>query len=175
VPYRFTVTSGPNTASDTSNVADIVEQAVNLVQNSGFENGMTNWALFGSNGTYRAATAAARTGSYGLELDYGSAEWQGVYQAAIALKPNTNYTLTYWYKYAADDTAKNCYCFVRGGAGTIDDALLASAYMHTGSQTEWKQETLSFCTDDSGKLCIDFRVVAGTHTYIDDVELYEVQ
>lgn len=175
VQYRVTVTSGANTAAATSNVADIVGTAVNLARNAGFENSLTDWTLFGNNGTYRVAAAAARTGSYGLELDYGSVEWQGVYQSSIAVKPNTNYTLTYWYKYAADDTAKKCYCFVRGGAGTIDDGVIASAYMHTGSQTEWKQETLSFRTDDSGKLCIDFRVVAGTHAYMDDVELCEVQ
>ena len=175
VQYRVTATSGANTATSVSNVADIVETAVNLIRNNGFENSLTDWTLFGNNGTYRVASAAARTGSYGLELDYGSVEWQGVYQSSIAVKPNTNYTLTYWYKYAADATANNCYCFVRGGAGTIDDGVITSAYMHTGSQTEWKQETLSFRTDDSGKLCVDFRVVVGTHAYIDDVELCEAQ
>ena len=47
--------------------------------------------------------------------------------------------------------------------------------MNGSNTTEWKKETISFRTGGSDKLCIDFRVVAGTHTYIDDVELYEVQ
>lgn len=175
VQYRVTVTSGTDTATSASNVADIVPHATNQAVNGSFERGLTNWAKFGSNGTYQVTSAAARTGTYSLELKYGSSEWQGVYQPAIEVKPNTNYTLTYYYKYAAADTAKNCYCFVRGGNGTIDDTVITSGYMNTGSQTEWKKETLTFRTDTSGKLCIDFRVVAGTHVYIDDVELYEVQ
>lgn len=176
VQYRVTVTSGDNTASAVSNLVDILPPAQNLVQNAGFENGMAGWTLFGTNGTYRATNTIARTGSYSLELGYGSVEWQGVYQAGVKVKPNTNYTLTYYYKHAADDTANNCYCFVRGGNGTIDDTeLIGQAYMNGGFSTEWRMETISFRTGDSDKLCIDFRVVAGTHTYIDDVTLVEVQ
>ena len=176
VQYRVTATAGGVSVTATSNVVDIVPPAVNLVQNHSFENGLDSWQLFGNSGTYRATAAAARTGSYSLELDYGSGEWQGVYQPYIAVKPNTNYVLTYYYKHAADDTANNCYCFVRGGAGNIDStAVIASAFMNGGATADWRQETISFRSDDSGKLCVDFRVVAGTHTYIDDVELYEVQ
>ena len=93
---------------------------------------------------------------------------------SIAVKPNTNYILTYYYKHAADDTANNCYCFVRED-GTIDGNIVGQAYMNGGNTTEWRQETISFRTGDTTTLCIDFRVVAGTHTYIDDVELYEMQ
>ena len=175
VQYRVTVTSGGKSVSATSNVADVVQTAANLVKNDGFENGLTGWANFGTNGTYRATNASARSGSYSLELKYGSHEWQGVHQSGIVVKPNTNYTLTYYYKYGPNDTAKNCYCFVRGGNGTIDDSVITSAFMHTGSASEWKQETLTFRTDAGGKLSIDFRVVAGTHVYIDDVVLCEMQ
>ena len=143
---------------------------------------MTGWQNFGSNGTYKVTSATARTGSYCLELDYGSSEWQGTNQSAIKVKPNTNYVLTYYYMHATDDTANNCYCFVRGmtatsgdGSGTIYDEVVASAYMNGGNVGEWKKETITFRTGDSDKLGIDFRVVKGTHTYIDDVELYEVQ
>ena len=154
---------------------DIVPPAVNLAQNPSFENGMNHWTLFGNNGTYQATSATARTGSYSLELKYGSGEWQGVYQSAIQVKPNTNYTLSYYYKHAADDTANNCYCFVRGGDGTIyAEEIVGQAYMN-GNATDWKKETITFRTGNGDKLCIDLRVVAGTHTYIDDVELYEAQ
>ena len=182
VQYRVTATAGSVSVTSVSNVMDIVPPAQNLVTNHSFENGMTGWEKFGSNGTYRVTSAAARTGSYSLELDYGSSEWQGVNQPAIKVKPNTTYVLTYYYKDAPDDTANNCYCFVRGvtatggdGSGTIYDEVITSAYMNGGSITEWKKETLTFRTGDSDKLGIDFRVVRGTHVYIDDVELYEVQ
>ncbi len=174
VQYRVTATSGSTAATSVSNAAEIVPPAVNLVQNHGFENGLTNWVKFGSNGTYQTTAATAHTGSYSLELDYGSTEWQGVNQVSISVKPNTNYTLTYYYKHAADDTANNCYCFVREG-GTIDGNIIGQAYMNGGNTAEWRQETISLRTGDTTTLCIDFRVVAGTHTYIDDVELYEMQ
>ncbi len=175
VQYRVTVTSNGQTATSTGNLVDILPPPENLVQNGGFENGMTSWTKFGTNGTYRASQSTARTGSYSLELDYGSSEWQGIYQPTITVKPNTNYTLTYYYKHAADDTANNCYCFVRGGDGSINAEIIGQAYMNGGNTTDWRKETISFRTGDSDKLCVDFRVVAGTHTYIDDVELYEAQ
>ena len=182
VQYRVTATVGSTAVTSVSNVVDIVPPAKNLVQNHSFENGMTGWQNFGSNGTYKVTSAAARTGSYCLELDYGSSEWQGTNQPAITVKPNTNYVLTYYYMHATDDTANNCYCFVRGmtatsgdGSGTIYDEVVASAYMNGGNVGEWKKETITFRTGDSDKLGIDFRVVKDTHTYIDDVELYEVQ
>ena len=175
VQYRVTVTSGSNTATSTSNVAAILGAANNLVANGGFENGMTNWVLFGTNGTYQATNVTAHSGSYSLELDYGSGEWQGVYQQTISVRPNTNYTLTYWYKHAADDTANNCYCFVRDGDINSEN-IIGQAYMNGGNTNAWRQETVSFRTGDTTtELCIDFRVVAGTHTYIDDVVLYEMQ
>ena len=175
VQYRVTATADGVSVTSTSNVAQVVAAATNLVGNGGFESGMDGWELFGADGTYRATSAAAHSGVSSLELDYGSVEWQGVYQAAITVKPNTNYVLTYYYKYAADDTARNTYCFIRGGGGTIYDDVITSSYMNTGSTTEWKKETVTFRTGDSGKIGIDFRVIAGVHTYIDDVELYEVQ
>lgn len=174
VQYRVTATAGGVSVTSTSNTVDIVPPAFNLAQNGSFENGLTDWALFGTNGTYRATTATAHTGSSSLELDYGSVEWEGVYQQAITVKPNTNYTLTYWYKHAADDTANNAYCFVRPG-DIYNSNIIGQAYMNGNAYTEWRQETISFRTGDTTTLCIDFRVVAGTHTYVDDVELYEAQ
>ena len=174
VQYRVTATAGGVSVTSTSNVVDILPPPTNLAQNGSFENGLGSWTKFGTNGVYLATNITARTGSYSLELDYGSGEWQGVYQPTIQVKPNTNYTLTYYYKHAADDTANNCYCFVRGGDGSINGEIIGQAYMNGGT-TEWKKETISFRTGDSDKLCIDFRVVEGTHTYIDDVELFEMQ
>lgn len=173
VRYRVTATSGGSSVTCYSNTVDILPPAVNLVKNGGFENGFADWSKFGTNGTYQSTNGTAHSGSYSLELDYGSVEWQGVNQVVLSVKPNTNYTLTYWYKHASDDTANNCYCFVR--EGDINGTVIGQAYMNGGNTAEWKQETISFRTGNTDRLCIDFRVVAGTHTYVDDVELYEMQ
>lgn len=181
VQYRVTVTSGQQSVTSVSNTSSIYRPADRMT-NGGFEQGMEGWNSFGSDGVYQATTDTANSGSYSLELDYGTAEWQGVHQAAITVKPNTNYTLTYYYKYAADDTASVCYCFVRGkkadgsgtGDGTIYDEVIGEAYMNRGNTASWTKETVSFRTGNSDKLGIDFRVVAGTHVYIDDVTLREV-
>ena len=176
VQYRVTATTGSTSVTSTSNVVDIVPPPTNLVQNYSFEDGLNGWTKFGTGGTYQVSSAAAHSGSYSLELKYGSGEWQGVYQPSITVKPNTNYTLTYWYIHASDDTANNCYCFVRGGDGSINSTnIIGQAYMNGNNKTEWRQETINLLSDENGKLCVDFRVVKGTHTYVDDVELYEVQ
>ena len=175
VQYRVTATAGGVSVTSTSNVVDIVPPPENLVKNGSFENGMDDWLQFGNNGTYWVTSATARTGGYSLELDYGTNEWQGVYQSVVSVKPNTNYTLTYWYIHASDDTANNCYCFVRDSGSINDPDIIGQAYMNGGNTTEWKKETVQIRTGDTDTLCIDFRVVAGTHTYIDDVELYEEQ
>ena len=173
VQYRVTATAGGVSVTSASNVVDIVPPPTNLAKNGGFESGLNNWTLFGNSGTYRVTDAAARTGSHSLELDYGSAEWQGVYQV-LTVKPNTNYTLTYYYKHASDDTANNTYCFAREG-DIYSETLIGQAYMNGGHSSEWRQETISLRTGDTDTLCIDFRVVAGSHTYIDDVTLCEAQ
>ena len=148
----------------------------NLFLNSDFEGtgGQWNNATFLKNAKV-VSDSTAVSGNKSLYFDTSAQKDGAFYKFKVKVKPNTNYVLTYWYKHASDDTAKNTYCFVRGGNGTIDDAHISSAYMHTGSTTEWKKETLTFRTGDSDKLGIDFRVVKGTHVYIDDVELYEVQ
>ena len=174
VQYRVTVIEDNGRTSDaTSNEAEVLAPPSNLVTNHSFEGGMNGWQLFGTDGTYQVTAAASRTGSWCLELDYGSAEWQGMYQS-VSVKPNTNYVLTYWYKYATDTATKNTYCFVREGH-IHGSNIIGEAYMNGNAYTEWRQETIQFRTGDTTTLCIDFRVVAGTHTYIDDVELYEVQ
>ena len=174
VQYRVTATSGSTSVTSTSNVVDIVPPAVNLVQNNSFESGMTDWTKFGTNGTYQVINTTAHTGSYSLEVKYGTVEWQGVYQN-VAVKPNTNYTLTYWYKHAADDTRNNTYCFVRSGDINSTD-IIGQAFMNGNNKTEWRQETISLRTDENTtQLCVDFRIQSGSHTYIDDVVLLEEQ
>ena len=178
---------GHTAASPISNEEQILGPAVNVVENGSFENGLEGWDFFGTEGKGFAAQsveyADAAEGDKVLELEYLSSQWQGIYQAGITVKPNTNYKLTYKYRIASDADFMTGYCFLRGlsatgsgnGLGDIDDNVLGSTYLNVGSSEEWTTDTLMFRTNDSDKLCIDFRVIAGVHYYIDDVQLIEIR
>lgn len=178
---------GNRAESAPSNEKPILGPAKNLVYNGSFENGLDGWLDFGDPGVgYRAEALAyegAEDGRFVLELEYLSKQWQGVHQDAIAVKPDTNYKLTYKYRIAEDVDFMTGYCFVRGlgvngqgtGLGDIDDHVLGSTYLNVGSSDAWTTDTLIFRTNSSDKLCIDFRVIPGVHYYIDDVQLVELR
>ena len=169
-----------------SNQADILGPPQNLVVNGSFEDGLNNWECFGTNGEGFSAAAvpldSAVDGNNVLEFKYINKQWQGINQT-ITVKPNTNYVLEFDYKIAADTDYMTGYCFLRGlaangsgtGDGTINDAVLGSVYLNVGSRTEWTTDRISFRTNDSDKLGIDFRTIPDVHYYIDNIRLVEVQ
>ena len=113
-------------------------------------------------------------------------DWFGVHMNDIKVKPNVQYELKVTYKIAPDALFKyeesteankmSGYLILRSEF-TAD--ALAQTYLLAGSKTEWRTESITFKTDDSGKLCLDLRAVQfnGTpiHYYIDSIELYEVK
>ena len=128
-----------------------------------------------------------------------ASDWSGIHMDGITVKPNTAYKLTLKYKIApnslfaeqgfveSDEINKmSGYLFIRGldsngkgsGLGDIYDETLASPYMLRGSTQEWRDDTVTFKTNESDKLGLDFRAVKfGTmpiHYYIDSIELYEI-
>ena len=117
-----------------------------------------------------------------LEFKYLNQQWQGINQT-ITVKPNTNYVLEFEYKIAADVDFMTGYCFLRGlaadgtgtGDGSVNDAVLGSIYQNVGSREEWTTDRISFRTNNSDKLGIDFRVIPGVHYYIDNIRLVEVR
>ena len=171
--------------SAVSNAATVMGPAIDLVTNGSFENGLEGWTDFGTNGeTFKATTVEledAPDGDKVLEFEHLTTSWNGINQSGITVKPNTSYKVTYTYRIANGSEYMNGYCFIRGlgadgkgnGLGDINDAVLASKYLNTGSPTEWTTEEIIFKTNDSDKLGIDFRTVPGVHYYIDSVTLVE--
>ena len=131
-------------------------------------------------------------------------EWSGVNMKEITVKPNTPYKLVLKYKIAPDSIFEfeesdqvnkmSGYLFIRGTGpngeghepgstspkdGSIDDATLASLYMLSGSKNEWREDEVTFKTNESDKLGLDFRAVlfgqVPNHYYIDSIELYEIK
>ncbi|MBQ6849284.1 MAG: hypothetical protein IJN76_04425 [Clostridia bacterium] len=130
-------------------------------------------------------------------------DWSGIHLDGITVKPNTTYKLQLHYKIAPDSLFAEMaaaegitesteifkmsgYLFIRGkgadgtgsGLGDIYDETIASPYMLSGSTEEWRIDDVTFRTNESDKLGLDFRAVsyAGipVHYYIDSIELYEV-
>ncbi len=188
VMYKMVVYDdyGNRRESAVGNEAEILGPPQNLVVNGSFEDGLTGWDFFGTNGEGFSAEAvpldSAADGENVLEFKYINKYWQGINQT-ITVKPNTNYVLEFDYKIAADTDYMTGYCFLRGlaangsgtGDGSVNDAVLGSVYLNVGSRTEWTTDRISFRTNDSDKLGIDFRTIADVHYYIDNVRLVEVQ
>ena len=189
---------GEIAASEPNNVAEILGPPVNLVEpyNHSFEDGLNKWIDWGTNsatsadgtGNYYAASVKHETapdGEYVLEFKYVDGEWFGIHIDAIEVKENTNYIITYEYMIAAEVDYMTGYCFIRGlnpsddgahlGDGTIHDDHLASKWLNNGSNSEWTTEEISFKTNSSTKLGIDFRVIKDVHYYIDNIQLLEVR
>ena len=123
-------------------------------------------------------------------------DWSGIHLDGIDVKPNTQYKIVLKYKIApdalfegeeSDDVNKmSGYLFIRGlgadgtgtGLGDLYDESIAELFMLKGSKNEWREDSRTFKTNESGKLGLDLRAVqwAGVpvHYYIDSIELYEV-
>ena len=200
VCYRVTAEDdwGETAVSEPNNVAEILGPPINLVEpyNHSFEDGLNKWIEWGTNtatsadgtGNYYAASVkheSAPDGEYVLEFQYVDGEWFGIHIDAIEVKENTNYIITYEYMIAEEVDYMTGYCFIRGlnpaddgshlGDGTIHDDHLASKWLNSGSNSEWTTEEISFKTNGSTKLGIDFRVIKDVHYYIDNIQLLEVR
>ena len=150
-------------------------------------------------GAYKGKKVLEFKLNYGYDADGKlllMGDWSGIHMDGITVKPNTGYTLTLKYKIAPDalfeyDVSDQInkmsgYLFIRGldangkgsGLGDIYDETLASPYMLAGSKLEWTEDKVEFKTNESDKLCLDFRAVSylgvPVHYYIDSIELYEM-
>jgi len=137
--------------------------------------------------------------NYGYDADGKlllASDWSGIHMDGITVKANTPYKLVLKYKIApdalfaydeSDEVNKmSGYLFIRGlgsdgkgsGLGDIYDETLASPYMLRGSKLEWREDSVTFKTNESDKLGLDFRAVkfgdVPIHYYIDSIELYEI-
>ena len=192
--------------SDPSNEAVVTGPPINVFAdyNCDFEDGMEGWQEFGENGEGHNYTARvievddAPSGKKVLEFkkNSGGSDWSGIHLDGIDVKPNTAYKIVLKYKIAPDAEFEydesdeinkmSGYLFIRGlgadgtgtGLGDLYDESIGELFMLRGSKNEWREDTRSFKTNESGKLGLDFRAVSylgvPVHYYIDSIELYEV-
>lgn len=159
---------GGSTEPDTPATPDepYVPVAGNLIENGSFETGdPTGWKTYQST---KVSAAAAKTGSYGLQV-IGDGGWGGLgNQTITGLEVGETYRISLWYK-AVTNGVNIQLC-----AGSSDQGEKL-AYIY-GTKTEWTQFAVEFEAVDT---TVFFTLVGAgnnvaTEMYIDDVTLTKV-
>lgn len=155
-------------------------QAINLLENPGFEGQMAGWTTSEGDAVFSATTSTKVSGSYsamGVEAEIGSLG--RLYQDFTSqLVPGQQYKITAWLK---TENVNGCGFDVRlswtDAAGwTVGDQDMPSFGKVTGT-TDWAYYESGWLTVDeqppeASRLLYSFDFCAGTGTaYIDDAEL----
>jgi len=109
-------------------VASIVAFSQNLVQNPGFESGLSNWTA-GTGSGYTLPTAETDTPYQGANYaKYTATATTGFYQN-IPISANTQYTVSFWYKSSGSGNGARIWsCFL--------DAANAPIYLTSDATTD---------------------------------------
>lgn len=122
----------------------------NLVQNPGFESGLSNWTA-GTVASYTLPTAETDTPYQGANYaKYVATATTGFYQN-IPISANTQYTVSFWYKSAGTGNGARIWsCFLDAGSAPVyltTDATTDPLRNNNGYLAKvgvWTQKTLTF-------------------------------
>ena len=144
---------------------------VEMLVNGNFETGNANgWTLdSGSSVT----SSDKHSGSYAIKTTATSTKYQSMFYQLFDVMPNTDYTLTYWYKYDGTGSAPAIYVFIKdaGRDVTLNDSNSRRDGLTSGS---WVKDTLTFNTSTYDQVTINFanRVAGlGGTFYFDDISV----
>ncbi|MBE6806867.1 MAG: hypothetical protein E7527_02470 [Ruminococcaceae bacterium] len=145
---------------------------VEMLTNGNFETGnATGWTLdSGSSVT----SSDKHGGSYAIKTTATSTKYQSMFYQVFDVMPNTDYTLTYWYKYDGSGSGPAIYVFMKdaGRDVTLNDSNSRRDGLTSGS---WVKDTLTFNTSSYDQVSINFanRVAGlGGTFYFDDISVY---
>lgn len=122
----------------------------NLVQNPGFEidsdgNGKPDdWELSEERGGVGKLEEGGHEGKYGMVFDCPGGEADCYFTQKIPLKPNTDYTVSFWYKTKRDDPWGKLVIFL-GKEMPLRDALGWTKYVFTLNSGDKTESDLQFC------------------------------
>lgn len=122
----------------------------NLIQNPGFENGLTNWTA-GTGSGYTLPTAETDAPYTGVNYaKYVATATTGFYQN-IPVNASTQYTVSFWYKSAGSGNGARIWsCFLNSSGGPVyltTDAATDPLRNNNGYLAKvgvWTQKTLTF-------------------------------
>jgi len=126
----------PETPDTPENPYEPVEG--NLIQNPSIETGTdANWTYSGT----VATNELAHSGSYSLKSTNNSgAEWKSMVKQVVSVTANTDYTLSFWYYYAGEQTDVSFYAMANDPSGT---SIVSSKVKNITPYT-WAQVTVEF-------------------------------
>lgn len=147
-----------------------------IVQNGGFEKGLSNWGLFNNAWNMQYIDSDSNSGDYSLcaaqNDEYGNASSnRGVYQN-IKLKANTTYTFSAYLKKSANWTRIRV--FENDGSFWKDSDCVLNWGLEWATFGEWTRREISFRTGDKTDYTLAIRMYnANTPLLIDDISITE--
>lgn len=137
---------------------------VTLLQNGGFESGVSSWVDWGLNP--QASTESKKSGNYALKIGTGAG---GRAQQVIGASSNTTYSLIAWARVSAAGNNGQVTARVTTSSGsTVEYPLLFSS-------TGFYEKRISFTTPNNlSKLEVFVYKTAGNgYLYADEIQLYQ--
>ena len=158
----------PDTPDKPENPYEPVEG--NLLQNPSIETGTdSGWTYSGT----VATNELAHSGSYSLKSTNNSgAEWKTMAKQAVSVTANTDYTLSYWYYYAGEQTDVSFYAMANDANGAIQTVHVKNITPYT-----WNQVTVNFNSGSNTSITVYAKNGTANSTgayYFDDFVLVAV-
>ena len=143
-----------------------------FIVNGDFETGdLTGWHE-GYDSTI--TDAVAHGGKYSVYSTHTAKKYDLMLrQNDIAVKANTNYTLSFWYYYDGENADPSFYAYIKNG-----DVNVKSITTHVAAPKTWAKVTLDFNSGDYEDILVLFQnrtAEDGGIYYFDDIKIVEVK
>ena len=143
----------------------------NLLQNPSIETGTdSGWTYSGT----VATNELAHSGSYSLKSTNNSgAQWKTMAKQAVSVTANTDYTLSFWYYYAGDDSTASFYAMANDPSGSS----IVSKHIKDMTPHTWNQVTVEFNSGANTSVTVYAKNGTANSTgtyYFDDFVLVKV-
>lgn len=150
--------------------------AQELLQNPGFEAGLSPWAA-GTSGSYTAPTIVTTDAHSGTNSAayIGATATTGFYQN-VPVSPNTSYTISFWYKSSGDGTDSRIWSVYKNAGGsavyafaTANDDPFRNNNGYLPDASVWTKHTATVVSPaDAASLDVAVRAYGGGTAYFDD-------
>ncbi|MCL2879534.1 MAG: carbohydrate binding domain-containing protein [Treponema sp.] len=163
IAFSACASTGANTGSTASGRAS-AEAAQNLILNGSFEEGKKGWTCTAWDDIFTLDTTTAYDGTTSLKTV--DCFWGANVNQYLAVRPNTNYVVTFYAKVPRNTDQWSC--LVKIGVNNISPDKIVDV---NPVGDEWKQYELRFNSKDNRRVCL---LILGNESefYVDDFEMH---